>query len=49
MKKGFTLIELLTTLVVIGIISLITVPFLYQGLKTSKEQLYNRQIDKLLQ
>ena len=49
MKKGFTLIELLAVLVVLGVIMAISVPFLIEGVTSSKENLYNRQIDKLLQ
>ena len=49
MRRGFTLIELITTLVVMGIIVLITIPLLYQGLINSRQQLYNEQITKLLQ
>ena len=49
MRRGFTLIELITTLVVMGIIVLITIPMLYQGLINSRQQLYNEQITKLLQ
>ncbi len=44
-NKGFTLVELLAVIVILGLISLIAVPAVLNNIKTTKEDLYNTQID----
>ena len=48
-KKGFTLVEVLGILIIMGIITLIAVPLVYSIIKSSREGLYARQIEQLLQ
>lgn len=43
-KNGFTLIEILGVLILLGIISLITIPVFQSSLKASKQKLYDEQI-----
>lgn len=44
-NKGFTLVELLAVIVILGLIALIAVPPVLNNIKTTKEDLYNTQID----
>ena len=44
-KTGFTLVELLSVIVLLGIISVIIIPNFTGILKSSKEDLYNNQIE----
>ena len=48
-KQGFTLIEVLSILIIMGIIILITVPLVYSIINSSREGLYARQVEQLLQ
>lgn len=45
--KGFTLIEILGVLIILGLISLITVPVVTNILKENKERLYDIQIKNI--
>ena len=47
MKKGFTLIELLSVLVLLGMISLITIPIVDKILKENRETLYQTNVEML--
>lgn len=47
MRKGFTLIELLGIIIVLGILSIITVPLVADTIQNSKEKAYNLQIDQV--
>lgn len=47
-NKGFTLVELLGVLVVLGLISLITIPSVTGILKNNKEKAYNKQINTII-
>ena len=47
MKKGFTLIELLSVLVLLGMISLITIPIIDKILKENREDLYQTNVEML--
>ena len=44
MKKAFTLVELLSVIVLLGIIAIILIPNFNNVLKSSEEDLYNKQI-----
>lgn len=45
LKKGFSLVELLAVIVILGLIALITVPIVLNQIKSTKEDLYNTQIE----
>ena len=45
MKKGFTLTELLATIVIIGILSLVSVPIITSVINDSRSEAYNRQVE----
>lgn len=47
MKKGFTLIELLSTIVILGLIFSISVYEVIKLERSSKQKLYNEQIDRI--
>lgn len=47
MKKGFTLIEILATIVILGLIVLVTYPLVSKIIITNKENLYKEQINTL--
>lgn len=47
MRKGFTLAELLAVISILGLIALITIPNVLTKLKSSKEDLYNNQIEEI--
>ena len=47
MKRGFTLIELIATMVVLGIIAMITIPSIQNALSKSKEGLLKNQIKSI--
>lgn len=44
-NKGFTLVELLAVITILGLIALIAVPTVLNNIKTTKEDLYNTQIE----
>ena len=44
-KNGFTLVELLSTIVVLGLLLSLVVPFIDRTIKTSKQDLYKSQIN----
>lgn len=44
-NKAFTLIELLAVIIILGLISLITVPTVLNKIKSTNEDLYKTQID----
>lgn len=48
MKKGFTLIELLATMVILGFISIITIPLMMDILKHVEENNYRNSVYGLL-
>ena len=48
-KQGFTLIEVLSILIIMGVITLIAVPLVYSIINNSREGLYARQVEQLLQ
>ena len=48
MKKGFTLAELLAVIVILGLLALIAVPVVLNKIKSTKEDLYNNQIEMKL-
>lgn len=48
-KNGFTLIELLSIIVIIGVISLISVPIINNVLSNSKDKMYTTQVDILVE
>lgn len=47
MKKGFTLIEILATIVILGLIVLVTYPLVSKIIITNKEKLYDEQINTI--
>lgn len=47
-KNGFTLIELMAVLMILGAISLITIPTVEKFIKSSKEKLYQSQLDNIV-
>ena len=47
-KKGFTLIELLAVLIIIGVITLITVPMVLDAVGKGKKASFERSIDGLI-
>lgn len=47
MKKGFTLAELLAVIVILGLLALIAVPVVLNKIKSTKEDLYNNQIEMI--
>ena len=47
-RKGFTLIEMLSVIIVISIIALLTIPVITQNIKSSKSQIYNSLINRML-
>lgn len=44
-NKGFTLVELLSTIVILGLISLIAIPSVFKIIKDGKNDLYDNQIN----
>lgn len=48
MKKGFTLVELLAVIVVLGVISLITMPVINNVILENKNKAYKRQVDEII-
>ena len=46
-KKGFTLIEILAVVVILGFVSLITMPVVQKNINDSKKQAYETQIDNI--
>lgn len=47
-RKGFTLVELLAVLVILGMLSLIVVPNVISVMKNQKNNLYNTQINLII-
>ena len=47
-KNGFTLVELLAVLIILAIIFVISVPLMTEILDQSKNTLYKKQIDTIL-
>ena len=47
MKKGFTLVELISCFVIITLIFLITYPNIQKYINTSKENLYEQQVNTI--
>jgi len=47
MRRGFTLIELIATMVILGLIALITIPTIQDALSKSKEGLLENQIKSI--
>ena len=47
-KRGFTLAELLGVIVILGLVSLITVPAVTQSIKKYKQDLYDIQIENII-
>lgn len=45
--KGFTLIEILGVLIILGVISLVTIPVVTNILRENKETLYQSQINNI--
>ena len=45
--KGFTLVELLTVIIILGIISLITIPTISKSIQDSKEKMYQEQVNQI--
>lgn len=46
-KKGFTLIEVLGVIILLGVLSMITVPVVRDLIKSSRKELYEEQIDQI--
>lgn len=46
-EKGFTLIEILAVVVILGVVSLITMPVVQKNINNSKKQAYETQIDNI--
>lgn len=46
-SKGFTLAELLAVISVLGLIAIITIPTVLNKVKSTKEDLYNNQIEMI--
>lgn len=47
-KNGFTLIEILAVIIIIGVVSLITMPVVQRNITKSRQQAYNNQIDNIV-
>lgn len=47
MKKGFTLVEMLAVIVVLGLLALIAIPTVLNKIKSTKEDLYDNQIEMI--
>lgn len=47
MKRGFTLVELIATMIVLGVVALITIPSIQNALSKSKEGLLENQIKSI--
>ena len=48
-KSGFTLVELLGILIILGVIALISISSITNTLKNNKEELYNIQINNIIE
>ena len=48
-KRGFTLIELLGVIVLLGVVSVITVPIVGDAVETSKQKTLEKQINVILE
>lgn len=46
-KKGFTLIEVLGVIILLGVLSMITVPVVRDLIKSSRDELYEEQIEQI--
>jgi prepilin-type N-terminal cleavage/methylation domain-containing protein len=49
MKKGFTLVELLAVIIILGLIGLIIVPSITKLLVDSRQNLYNKQVEAIVE
>lgn len=47
MRKAFTLVELLGVLLILGIVTLITVPIVIKTVTSSKESVYKNQVNEI--
>ncbi|MGE5456463.1 MAG: type II secretion system protein [Ignavibacteriales bacterium] len=47
MKKAFTLVELLAVIVILGIIGTIAIPTITDTIKSSKQKLYETQVEEI--
>lgn len=47
-KNGFTLIEVLAVVIILGVVSLITMPVVQKNINDSKKQAYETQIDNII-
>ena len=45
--KGFTLIELLAVLIILGIVTMITVPMISNQINSAKDKAYDEQINRI--
>ena len=45
--KGFTLIELLAVLIILGIVTMITVPIISNQINSAKDKAYDEQINRI--
>ena len=45
--KGFTLIELLAVLIILGIVTMITVPIISNQISSAKDKAYDEQINRI--
>ena len=48
MKKGFTLVEVLAVITILGVLAVIIVPAVDKGIKSAKDDAYNKQKVSLL-
>lgn len=45
--KGFTLIELLAVLIILGIVTMITIPMISNQINSAKDKAYDEQINRI--
>lgn len=48
MKRGFTLVELLSVIIILGLVGLIAIPSITRLLSDSKDKLYNKQVEVIV-
>ena len=47
-KDGFTLVELLSTIVIIGVVSIIAIPSVINSIQKAKQKAYDTQMSEII-